>query len=310
MSEKKEFTEEEKKAYAEKKKAELAAEYKLIDETAEKIFTRSENPADIIKLLDIYSKFSYMGINNALLIFAKFPNAQEIHPKKYWEEHNFRAKRGTHSFTLLERGDEYIKKDGSKGYGRNVVKYCDVSQVTAPFREPERTEYSSHTLIKALLKSCPIKYENYDPADSTDVWNDNIIAKYYPNDRVIRIRKNLEYDVFFRHFSTAIVMSMLDRGGDFVSNERLYLFEAKCISYLLCKRYNIDTSDFDFDDIPSEYMNYDTTRIKKTLYEITEVSKVINEKMYRGVQDVLKEYQNEVNNAPAGNNGAKSEPMR
>lgn len=90
-------------------------------------------------------------------------------------------------------------------------------------------------------------------------------------------------------------MAMLDRGGDFKTNERLYLFDAKCISYLLCKKYNIDCSTFDFDDIPDEYMNYDTARIKSKLYEISEINKNINEKMYKSIQSVLKEYQKTAN---------------
>ena len=308
MTDKKEFTEEEKKAFAEKKKAELNAAYSLIDETAEKVFTKSESSNDLVKLLDIYSRFSYLGINNALLIFAQYPSAKEIHSVKYWNEHNYRAKKGQHSFALIERGNEYKKQDGSTGYSRNVVKYFDVGQTTAPYREPEVTEYASHALITALLKSCPIKYENYDPETATEVWNENIIAKYVPKDRVIYIRKNLEYDVFFRHFSTALVMAMLDRGGDFISNERLYMFDAKCISYLLCKKYNIDTSDFDFETIPSEYMNYDTTRIKSKLYEISEVNKNINEKMYKALQDVLKKYQESVDKASASS--PQQDPVR
>lgn len=300
MFDKKEFTEEEKKAFAEKKKAELSAAYSLIDETAEKIYTKSESTDDLVKLLDIYSRFSYLGINNALLIFAQYPSAKELHSVKYWNEHNYRAKKGQHSFALIERGNEYKRQDGSTAYSRNIVKYFDVGQTTAPYRKPEITEYASHTLIKALLKSCPIKYANYDPETAADKWDENIIAKYVPKDKTIYIRKNLEYDVFFRHFSMALIMAMLDRGGDFVSNERLYLFDAKCISYLLCKKYNIDTSEFDFETIPSEYMNYDTTRIKSKLYEISEVNKNINEKMFKAIQEVLKEYQKSVDKASTG----------
>ena len=289
--EKKEFSAEEKKAYAEKRKAELNATYKLVDETAEKIFTLSENPGNLKKLLDIYAKFPYMGINNALLLFAQYPNAQEIHTAAYWNEHNYRPKKGQHSFLLIEKGGEYTKKDGSKGVFRNAVRYFDISQTTAPAREQETTTYTSHALIKALLKSCPVKYASYDALTAEEQWPDNIQAKYYPDTRQILIRKTLPFEVFFRNVGTALAMSMLDRGGDFKSNERLYMFDANCISYLLCKKYNIDTSVFDFEDIPSAYMNYDTTRIKNKLYEICEVNKNINEKMYRALQDILQDYQ-------------------
>lgn len=310
MSLKKEFTPEEKKVFAEKKRTELSETYKLADETAEKIFTRSQNPSDLRKLLDIYSKFSYMGINNALLIFAQFPNAKEIHSAAYWNEHNFRAKKGQHSFLLIEKGNEYTKKDGTKGISRNAVRYFDVSQTTSPSREIEKTQYASHTLIKALLLSCPIKYENYAYETTNEIWNENIQAKYYPDERKILVRKDLPYDVFFMHFSTALAMAMLDRGNDFKTNEQLYHFDAKCVSYLLCKKYNIDCSIFDFDDIPDEYMNYDTTRIKNKLYEISDINKNINEKMYRSIQNVLKEYQKSIDNAQQNKGSTIDRSMR
>lgn len=116
MNTNKEFTPEEKKAFAEKKRNELKETYKLADETAEKIFTRSQSPADLVKLLDIYSSFSFMGINNALLIFAQYPNAKEIHPAAYWNEHNFRAKKGQHSFLLIERATNIQEKTEKKEY--------------------------------------------------------------------------------------------------------------------------------------------------------------------------------------------------
>lgn len=289
--EKKEFTPEEKREYFEKKKEELSAAYKLTDETAEKIFTRTDSSRDLIRFLDIYSKFSHLGINNALLIYAQYPMAKEVHPIDYWNDHNFRPKRGQKSFLLIEKGNEYVKKDGSKAYNRKTVKYFDVSQTTAPFRETETSKYYSHTLIKALLSSCSVKFENYSPTVCPEVWGDLQMAKYYSSERVIFVRKNLEPDVFFRHFSTALAMAMMDRGKDFVQNEHLYHFDACCVSYLLCKRYNIDTSINDFDYIPDEYMNYDTTRIKNKLYEISDINKVINEKMYREIQNVLKSYE-------------------
>ena len=284
-----------KKAYAEKKRAELNATYKLIDETAEKIFTRSESSADVVKLLDIYNKFRSLGITNSLLIFAQKPNAKEVHNLQYWNEHGYQFKRGQKSFFLIERGKEYTKPDGKKGYWRNAVRYFDVSQTTASFREPLVDTYSSHALVKAMLKSSPVKYENYLPEGNDEDWPDFIKAKYYPNQRKIAIRKDLSAEVFLIHYSTALAMSMLDRGGDFREHLTLYQFDAKCIAYLLCKRYNIDCSLFDFDNIPSEYMNYDTTRIKQKLYEIVDVEKTIHEKMYRNLQDVLKEYQETVN---------------
>lgn len=288
--EKREFTLEEKKEYAEKKKAELNELYKLVDVTAEKLFTISDSPKELIRFLDIYSQFSYLGINNALLIYAQYPTAKEIHPISYWNESNFRAKKGQKSFSLIEKGSEYTKKDGSKAYNRNAVKYFDVSQTTAPYRIPEPTHYYSHTLIKALLSICPVKYENYNTETASEVWGDLQIAKYYPKERKILVRKGLEADVFFRHFSSALAMAMMDRGKDFSENQHLYHFDACCVSYLLCKRYNIDFSINDFDYIPDDYMNYDTERIKSKLYEINDINKVINEKMYREIQKIVDSY--------------------
>lgn len=294
------FSAEDKKQYAEKKKAELSSAYTLINDTIEKIFTKDENPKEVVKLLDIFSKFSNLGMTNSLLIYAQYPLAKDIQKASYWNDHNYFPKKGQKSFALIERGAEYTKNDGTKGYARNIVKYFDVSQTNAPEHIADIKNYNSHALIKALLLSCPISYKSYDEsmANSEDTkLDDNIIAKYYPQSREIVIRKNLSHEVFFAHFSIALAMSMLDRGKDFVSKERMYKFDATCIAYLLCKKYNIDTSIFDFDDIPSEYMSYDTTTLKKKLYEIVDVNKSINEKMYKSLKTVTKQYQETIDNA-------------
>ena len=284
----------EKQSYADKKKAELNATYKLLDETAEKVFTRSNSSAELFKVLDVYSRFKELGITNALLIYVQQPNATDIQPVADWSKQGFQFKRGQHGFYIIKRGKEYTKSDGKKGYYRNAVKCFDVAQTTAPARERTVTNYASHALIAALTMTSPVKYDNYLPENTDSDWPPFIKAKYFPDQKKIAVRKGLPAAEYFIHFSTAVAMAMLDRGGDFKSHLTSYNFDAKCIAYLLCKRYNIDCSTFDFDDIPSDYMGYDTTRIKKKLYEITEVEKVIHEKMYRNLEAVLKNYQKTV----------------
>ncbi|MBQ9227602.1 MAG: hypothetical protein IJ168_02120 [Eubacterium sp.] len=283
-----------KKSYAEKKKAELNATYKLLDETAEKVFTRSSSSAELFKVLDVYSRFKELGVTNALLIYAQQPNATDIQPVADWSKQGFQFKRGQHGFYIIKRGKEYTKADGKKGYYRNAVKYFDVAQTTAPARERKITTYASHALVAALTMTSPVKYENYIPENNDGDWPPFIKAKYFPDQKKIAVRKGLSAAEYFIHFSTAVAMAMLDRGVDFKNNLTAYQFDAKCIAYLLSKRYNIDCSTFDFDDIPSDYMNYDTTRIKKKFYEITEIEKVIHEKMYKNLEAVLKNYQKTV----------------
>ena len=273
-----------KKSYAEKKKAELNATYKLLDETAEKVFTRSSSSAELFKVLDVYSRFKELGVTNALLIYAQQPNATDIQPVADWSKQGFQFKRGQHGFYIIKRGKEYT----------NAVKYFDVAQTTAPARERKITTYASHALVAALTMTSPVKYENYIPENNDGDWPPFIKAKYFPDQKKIAVRKGLSAAEYFIHFSTAVAMAMLDRGVDFKNNLTAYQFDAKCIAYLLSKRYNIDCSTFDFDDIPSDYMNYDTTRIKKKFYEITEIEKVIHEKMYKNLEAVLKNYQKTV----------------
>lgn len=286
-----EYSPEEKKEYAKKKKEELTAIYELADKTAEQLFCATPTPYELINFLDVYSNFSNMGLNNALLIYAQYPNAKEIHPIKFWDEHGCKPKKGVRAFSLVEKGNEYTKSDGSKAYRRNVVKYFDVSQTTGVYRAPTFTKYDTHALIKALLKITPIKYESYDEGNSEQPWSPGEVARYYPKERKIVIEKGLPFTVFFRHYATALAMSFLDRGNDFQVNESLYQFDATCVAFLICKKYNVDISDFYLSDIPDEYMNLDTKRIKEKLFEITDLSKVIEDKMYVALEDIMKEYQ-------------------
>lgn len=289
-----EYTAEQKKEYALRKKAELASAYELTDKTAEQLFCTTRTPYELLEFLNVYSTFSSLGLNNALLIYAQYPSAKEIHPVKYWNEHSYSPKKGARAFSLIEKGEEYTRSDGSKAYRRNVVKYFDVSQTTASYRVPDYTKYDTHALIKSLLKITPVKYESYDESSAPDGWNNGDIARYFSEERKIVVEKNLPFVVFFEHYATALAMAFLDRGGDFNKKVDLYHFDAECIAFLLCKKYNIDTSEFYLSDIPEEYMNYDTKRIKDKLFEITDMCKLLNDKMYVALEDVMKEYQAQV----------------
>lgn len=82
-------------------------------------------------------------------------------------------------------------------------------------------------MIKSLLKSCPIKYENYNENNNSEKLSDYVLAKYLPDDRKIVVKKDLPFEQFFIHFSTALAMAMLDRGGDFKTNVRLSFNDRK-----------------------------------------------------------------------------------
>lgn len=256
--------------------------------------------------LDMQSHFDRYTANNVLLIMAQKPDAQKIGDYGYWRDQGVYVKRQERKnpILIMEPGKEYEREDGSVGTYYNAKKLYDISQTnmgdklrgqdgqtqgearqreTGETREgkadagqekPEQTAMKERQLIRALV-SCP-------PAAIITAEDDQMPedkgALFDPEDGCIYVRKGMDAQEIFRSLAPELALAGFadgdknyDRDGD--------AFHAYCASYILCKKYGVDTKDFDFSEAPEMFDGMESQEVRGELSRIREAANNISSRM-------------------------------
>lgn len=269
-----------KEEYAEYKKQEKQEIYSLIDSTAEKIVT---NGKEFQKYLDTQSKFDNYSVGNTLLVTAQNPKATQLRDYDGWSNSGAYPKRFSKGIKILEPGDEYMREDGSVGINYNVKKVYDISQVTAR-QKPRITNYNDKIMSKIFLSSNLSKIQLVDEIPGTDKG-----AMYNFNDDTLYIARGAEAPKIFHELSQELAKQEIGESSS------LDTFKAYCVSYMLCKRYNIDVSNYDFKEIPPQLQDMEAKEIREELEPMRNAMESINTRMSAFVQKLARENRNKEN---------------
>ena len=260
-----------KEDYAAKKKAERKDLYALSDDTAMEV---SGDSGRLRQYLDVQSRFDHYSTVNALLIMAQKPEATRIGDFDYWKSKGAFVKPGQSGFSILEPGKEYERSDGSgTGISYNVKKVFDISQVdTRKYIAKPSPEYNNRQLLKSLVDNAPVKITGADdlPGD--------LGAMYDPHTDSISVRKGMEFADTFRGVAQELAFADLTTGPDTQADPH---FSAYCASYILCRKYGVDSQAFDFADAPVVFDGMDAHDVKGELSQIRDVVEDIARRMAR-----------------------------
>ena len=268
-----------KEEYAEFKRNEKSQIYELIDKTAEKIVTSGE---EFKKYLDNQSKFDNYSVGNALLVTAQMPKAIMLRDMANWNSMGAYIKRFAKPVKILEPGDNYMREDGSVGVNYNVKKVYDISQVT-PKQRINNMRYDSKVLLRIFLNasSSEIKVVDEIPGNDRGVMFDLEEDKLY-------IARGAEAPKVFYELAEELAKQEI---GD---NSSLDAFKNYCVSYMLCKKYNIDVSNYNF-EIPQELKNMNAREIRDELEPIKDAIENINTRMGAYIQKLTRERKSKEN---------------
>ena len=253
--------------------------------------------------LDIQSHFDRYTANNVLLIMAQRPDAQKIGDYGYWRDQGAYVKRQERKnpILIMEPGKEYEREDGSVGTYYNAKKLYDISQTNMGDKiqprvgqEQERQEQTGREqngqnrehpeqenqamkerqLIRALV-SCP-------PAAIVTAEDDQIPedkgALFDPEDRCIYVRKGMDAQEIFRSLAPELALAgVADGNKNYDRNEDA--FHAYCASYMLCKKYGVDTRDFDFGGAPEMFEGMELQEVRGELSRMREAANNISSRM-------------------------------
>ena len=263
-----------KEAWAAKKQEERKELYALADSTAAEISGDGEKYQ---KYLDVQSRFSRYTPTNALLILAQMPEATQLKDFNGWKEAGASVQRKPKSVKILEPGKEYDREDGTRGTSFEVKRVYDASQTRGRVRSAPAVKLDDRVLLKALIHRTPV------PIQTVDSLPNNMGALYDHNQQVIFVCRGMGAEDIFRSVSKELAHAEI-AGLSENYNRNDAAFKAYSASYLLCKRYGVDVSDYNFSRLPTSFRESNPQQVRETLTEIRDTANQISTRMYRALE--------------------------
>lgn len=209
--------------------------YKKIDDMSIKI---SKDGQYFKKYLNVLSRFEKYSVGNCLLILEAQSNAIQIKGKQDWKDIGYDTIQNANAITILEPK----KVDGRVYY--NPKEEYDISQTNAPI--PQEKTFTDREILLALFNECDAKREVVDILP-----NGNKGAEYVENENKLYMCRGLKSDYLLKTVIQEI--SRIEMKG--IENNEMKEFKTYCVSYMICKKYGLDTSQFDFSELPKAFVN-------------------------------------------------------
>lgn len=248
--------------------------YEMSAEMTEEVATDSEA---FKQYLDLQSHFDRYTANNVLLIMAQNPEAQKIGDYGYWRDQGAFVKRQERNnpILILEPGKEYEREDGSIGTYYNPKKLYDITQTS--FRDKiqaPKEAITDNQLVRAVVNNPPVAIV----AAEADQMPEGKGAIFEPEENCIYVRKGMNAQEIFRSVTPELVFAAAANGNkDYDRNEDS--FYAYCASYMLCKKYGVDTKDFDFSHVPEFFGGMEPQEVRGELSKVRDAAVNISSRM-------------------------------
>lgn len=243
-----------KEEWIEYKKQEKQKVYALIDTTAENIVKDGQM---FKKYLDSQSKFEQYSVGNTLLITAQMPDATVLRDYDSWVNAGGFPRKNRKDVKILEPADSYMRADGSVGTNYNVKYLTDISQVNIR-KKPRIMNYDNNLLLRAFLNSN--QAQNFQIVD--EIPNTDRKALYDAEKDMLYIAKGAEAPTIFHEVTQELAKQEIEE------NTAIDSFKINCVSYMLCKKYGIDVSNYNVTEIPVELKEMSAKEIRETIEPI------------------------------------------
>ena len=252
------------------------AAYQITDAAIEE-FTAGK--ADVKRYLDVQSRFLNYSVRNTLLVMKKNPDATRIGDYSYWKGQNAEILRDEtkNPIIILEPGKEFKREDGSVGQYYNAKEVYDVSQTTAKDTVTPTVTYDDRLLLKALISKSPVSIRVVNDLP------DGRGAMLDTSEQVILVKRGMAAHDIFKCVSAELANVDLEFQNPAYSRTTEG-YKAYFVSYILCKRYGVDTKDFMFEGAGQIFSGKDAHAVTAELNEIKETAKAIDTRMARALE--------------------------
>ena len=207
--------------------------YNTMDKMAKVVGNDSQK---FIQYLDIQSRFSKHSVGNCLVILDKAPDSTRIKDESSWNEIGIELLDNAKSIKILEP----VNAGGKIYY--NPKEVYDITQTNAP-KEENKMEYGVRRLLEAIVNTCEVPRKAVDKLS-----NGELGSEYNKEENILYVCKGMDKQLLFQTMFQEI--GNIEMKND--ENSDIKSFRSYCISYMLCRKYGIDVSNFNFSNLPKE----------------------------------------------------------
>lgn len=257
--------------WAAQKQAERKEAYELIDTTCSEMAAGGDS---FRQYLDVQGRFDRYSVNNAILVSAQMPDAEQLKDKAGWKANRVYVNKDAQKITILEPSKEYTRDDGTKAVSYNAKAVYDISETSAKDRQQAQEPKSMRELVSAMIDASPVPFQ---PVDNLE-----LPAFYDSEQQTIFIRTGLNEEQLFVSMAKEVAAAVYD----FKHNESRNASEFKsyCVAYMVSTRYGVDTRGFNFGRLPKEFEGMDTQAFKGELNSMRDVLGEIQNDMYKSLK--------------------------
>ncbi len=262
--------------------------FELLDDMAVKIASSEELYK---QFLTIQGKFDRYTANNALLILGQQPDAQRVGDYGFWRDQGVYIQRQEKNqpILILEPGSQFERKDGSIGTFYNAKKVYDIKQTTMQEKISPQIVIDERLLIRALIHQAPVSLQTVVP----DNMKTETGAFFDLEKNCIFIKQGMESEDIFRSVSKELVHAHMAQEINLPYNRHDNEFRAQSVSYLLCKKYGVDTKPYRFEGIQEFFNDLEPKEIRKQLSEIRDTASELSSRMYKAIEQGSKKREQE-----------------
>lgn len=176
-----------------------------------------------------------------------------------------------------------MREDGSIGTNYNVKKVYDVSQVNSK-QKNRQMRYNDKILLKVFLNSSSSKVKIVDEIPNTEKK-----ALYDLETDTLLIARGAETPKIF--YEVAEGLSKQEIGENSLEDS----YKNYCVSYMLCKKYGINVSGYNFEEIASGLSGLEAKEIRAELEPAREAMESISNRVSEQIQKLARESRNKEN---------------
>ena len=263
-----------KEEWASRKQQDREAAYAMVDDTLKKMGTDAKA---FQTYLDVQSKFERYSVSNALLVTAQKPEATDLGDANFWRGKGGYIRKGESGILLMEPGNSYTRRDGSKGVNIHIKRVFDISQTTARVKVQPSVSMDDRLLLKALISRPTV------PMQMVDDLPNHMGALYDHDQQVIFVRRGMNAADIFRSVSKELAHAEIAAVTKDYTREGA-AFAAYSVSYILCREYGVDASGYDFSRLPDSFRESDAQGVRAALSEIRDTAGNISSRMSRALE--------------------------
>ena len=226
--------------------------------------------------LDVQSRFDKYTVRNALLLTKQLPNATQLKDYNGWKEAkvNFKT-RYPKRVVILEPGEAYTNKEGKKVtpiYSKEVI---DISETNL---KPNSRTYDKKLILQSLLHNAPADIKAVDSLE------DGKMCNWDKDNNVIYVCRSEDYNLVISSVAKELANINL-----YENTNNYDQVQAECISYMICKKYGIDTELENIDKLSLRFSNMESKDIKDELSNMKNVFEDINNNIGQYLDEKLKD---------------------